>query len=413
MEKPDCYSRENYLGKKTIRLACVDYRQWYSPFLLKSLSRLYPNFTSFIYRPKYYKKIPFSSEKRLPKDPSAHPKIWSTYSFPFDILKRALHDRVNIVHIQWEFNEFGVFYASILLPLLLLFLRIAKIKSVTTIHSVLPRYDFKLNLPGFTLPKFSKKIVESAFILLYRLIASLSNEVIVHGDSLKLLLCHDYKSDPRKVSVIPYGVAPVAYSSAPSRRFDDYIPVGSEVILALGAVSPRKGLDTLIKAFEKLSFSHPSWVLVIAGHVPSYYQYYQNYLTELASNLIKQKRVIFLGAFNLQDTDRLMDISKIIVFPYIYNFGASSTLTFALQHRKLVVISELNFARDLLTDGENAILVPPQDPVALASSIDRAMSDSTLRLQIQKGVDDLLRKSSWDYVSEKTLYVYNKVLSEN
>ena len=107
----------------------------------------------------------------------------------------------------------------------------------------------------------------------------------------------------------------------------------------------------------------------------------------------------------------LLEISKVVVFPYIYNFGASSALTFALQHRKVVVISDLNFATDLLTDGENAIIVPPGNPVLLAKAIERAMCNEKLRNKIQKGLADLLKKSSWDYVAKETLKVYNKVLS--
>lgn len=395
-----------------LRISFVDYRQWYSPYLIKSLNRLCPNMVSIIYLPKSHKATPFSQEKRF-LNTSDSQKVWSTYTYPFDILKKALSDGVDLIHIQWEFNEFGIFYASLLLPLLLLFLRIAKIKCVTTIHSVIPRFSFGLNLPGFSLPRGTKIFAESSFIMLYKMVVSLSNAVIVHGESLKILLLLDYKAKPEKVFTIPYGVPPTAYSLKLSNGFDATLPQGSEVILALGAVSPRKGLDTLIKAFEKISSEHPSWILIIAGHVPIYYKYYYQHLKEIAPNLIEQKRVIFLGEFSLQDTDRLMEMSKVVVFPYIYNFGASSTLTFALQHRKVVVISALNFAKDLLRNGENAILTPPENPTLLANAIERAMCDDSLRSTIQVGIADLLERSSWDFVAKETLRVYIKAIKRN
>ena len=176
-------------------------------------------------------------------------------------------------------------------------------------------------------------------------------------------------------------------------------------------MSPRKGLDVLIRAFEKLSPEHPSWTLVLAGGFPFYYEYHHSYLKTLASSLIKQKRVIFLGKFKINDAHSLLEASKVVAFPYIYNFGASSALTFALQHRKVVVISNLSFVTDLLTDGEDAVLVPPGNPTLLAEAIECAMCNEKLRNNIQKGLVNLLERSSWDFVAKETLKVYDKVLS--
>ena len=336
--------------------------------------------------------------------------VWSTYSYPFDIFKKAASDHANLVHVQWELNNFGNFYASLLLPSLLLFLHVLRIKCVVTIHSVIPRASFSLKLPGFTIPKSIRIFVESLFIVLYKSIVLMSNATIVHGKSLKKLLCIDYKANPEKIFVVPYGVpSEVTTSYAPS-KFDGTLDRNQEVILAIGTISPRKGLAVLIKAFKMLSSKHPSWTLIIAGNVPSYYDYYYSYLTKLASS-IGNNRVVFLGGFNKLDVNRLLKQSNVVVFPYIYNFGVSSTLTFALQHRKVVVISALNFATDLLNNGENALLVKPGNPILLAKAIERAMSDQELRITIKKGVNNLIQKTSWDFVAKETLEVYTKVLS--
>jgi glycosyltransferase involved in cell wall biosynthesis len=404
------------LNKKFyLKVAFVDPRRWYSPNLLKSLSRLYPTLLSYIYLPKWsettpVKKIYFNSITAK-KERCNGFNVWSTYSYPFEIFKKAASDNVDLVHIQWELNVFGSFYASLLLPLLLLLLRILKVKLVVTVHSVIPRASFGLKLPGFNVPRGLTLFVELLFIMLYKLTVLLPNAIIVHGDSLKKLLCLDYKSKPEKIFVIPYGVESEVSSLHSLRKLDEISSEGQEIILAIGTISPRKGLDVLIKAFERLSSKYPSWKLVISGNVPSYYEYYYSHLKKLASSLIKQKRAVFLGAFSMSDVNRLLEASKVVVFPYIYNFGASSTLTFALQHRKVVVISALNFATDLLADGENALLIPPGNPVLLANAIERAMCNNGLRHTIQKGIDNLLQRSSWDFAANETLKVYNEALS--
>jgi len=364
-----------------------------------------------VYLPKWSKTESLHKEFYSPeKSTTESLMLWTSFLYPFQIFKKARSDNVNVVHIQWELNVFGSFYSSLLLPLLLLFLRILKIKSVVTVHSVIPRSYFGLELPGFTIPFGMTIFVESLFVFLYKIIALLSNAIIVHGEFLKKRLCVDYKLKPEKVFAMPYGVSSATFPLPSSRKYGAHFLENSEIILAIGTVSPRKGLDVLIKAFEMLSPEHPSWTLVISGRVPTYYESYYLRLKKLSSNLAKQNRVIFLGEFNLSDVNRLLEISKVVVFPYLYNFGASSTLTFALQHRKIVVISALNFSTDILTDGENALLVPPRNPTLLAKAIERAMCDDKLRRDIRKGINILLQRSSWDFVANETLSIYNKVL---
>ena len=399
------------MKKANLRIACVDSRSWYSPCLLESLENLSANITAFIYLPKSKKNQLKGNQSTEDAEKSYYSRsyVWSTYTYPFDIFKRAVLDRVSLVHIQWELNGFGSFYASILLPLLLLFLRIGNKKSILTIHSVIPRFSFGLKLPGFTLPRGARVFVQSGFILLYRLVSVLSDGIVVHGKSLRILLCNNYKVTSSKVSIIPYGV-PVCSTVATS-SFSAILSGNAELVLAIGAVSPRKGLDTLINAFKEVSREHPSWILVIAGCVPRYYKQYYLQLTELGKDLIKKKSLIFLGEFSPQDTDILMEKSKVVIFPYLYNFGASSTLTFALQHRKVVIISALDFAKDLLTDGKDALLVPPENTELLVHAIERAMSDEGLRSSIVTGIDALLQRTSWDFAATKTMAVYRKILS--
>ncbi len=392
-----------------IKVACVDYRQWYSPFLIKSITKIEPRIKFYIYLPKSKSEKSFARQKYFSKSAS---QVWSSYTFPFEIFKKAISDRINLIHIQWELNEFGSFYLSALLPLLLLFLRLANIKCVTTVHSVVPRHFLTQKLPGFTIPRGTKYLFEVALILIYRLVLFLSNAVIVHGKSLKKILQIDYKAAPEKISVIHYGISTEPYQLQSSNRFSSTLPQDSEIILTLGAVSPRKGLDTLIKAFSLLSSEHPAWILVIAGHIPQYYKYYSKQLKNLAPNLIEQKRIIFLGEFDLKDTNELMEKSKIVVFPYIYNFGASSTLTYALQHQKVIVISDLNFAKDVLTNVENALLVQPERTDLLAEAIKSAITDLNLRNKLEKGIVTLLKTISWDFVANQHLKVYLKMLNK-
>jgi len=150
--------------------------------------------------------------------------------------------------------------------------------------------------------------------------------------------------------------------------------------------------------------------LVIAGGVPQYYTDYYSYLKNLASSITEHNRIKFLGNVKMENVHKLLHSSTVVVFPYLYNFGASSTLTFAFQHRKVIVISALKFIEELLTDSKNAVLVKPGNVDALAEGIKRAMTDGHLRSTILREMDQFVHRNSWSIVAEKTLKIYEQIM---
>lgn len=68
--------------------------------------------------------------------------------------------------------------------------------------------------------------------------------------------------------VVPYGTAaPPPPSAAQDKAIDELIPVAKDrrVILYLGRIHPKKGVDLLIQAFAKVFGDRPDWLLVVAG----------------------------------------------------------------------------------------------------------------------------------------------------
>jgi len=62
---------------------------------------------------------------------------------------------------------------------------------------------------------------------------------------------------------------------------------------------------------------------------------------------------------------------------------------------------------DLVVDGETGIVVPPRDPAALRSALERLLADPDLRRKLGSAGRDRARTHfSWERVTDATLTAY-------
>jgi glycosyltransferase involved in cell wall biosynthesis len=63
--------------------------------------------------------------------------------------------------------------------------------------------------------------------------------------------------------------------------------------------------------------------------------------------------------------------------------------------------------RDLVVDGETGIVVPPRDPTALRSALERLLADRELRHRLgAAGGERARQRFSWEAVTDATLSAY-------
>ena len=153
---------------------------------------------------------------------------------------------------------------------------------------------------------------------------------------------------PSRVEVIPNGVD---LERLAPRRW----PRGTPRALFLGRLVPQKGLDVLLRALEDVPGLH----LDVAGEGPD-----RGRLEELAEPL--GERVRFLG-WRSDVVDLLADHHLLVVPSRWEGFGL--TVVEALACGRPVVATQVDILPELV--GEAGLLVPPEDPVALASALRR------------------------------------------
>ncbi len=187
---------------------------------------------------------------------------------------------------------------------------------------------------------------------------------------------------PEQLVVVPHG-APlelVATVDPPGLR-SDLAELDGRVLTTFGLISPGKGLETAIEAFAKVVTNHPDLRYVIAGQThPEVVRHsgesYRDSLVELTAQLGLGDRVRLVDAFlTTGEIGALMRRTTIFVTPYRGSEQTcSGALTFALAGGCPVVSTRYQYAEAMLSGGAG-IIVPIDDPAALAAGMDELLSD--------------------------------------
>lgn len=153
---------------------------------------------------------------------------------------------------------------------------------------------------------------------------------------------------------------------------EELLSPGEKLLLAAGRLSHQKGFDQLLQAFARVAWEHPSWRLVILGEGPE------------RAALERQIQALGLGTQVLLP-GRAGNIAQwyaraeLFVLSSRYE-GFPNVLAEAMAAGVAVVSSNCPTGpADLVRDGIDGCLVPPEDPVALAQALAVAMADDALR----------------------------------
>ncbi|MFF6994569.1 glycosyltransferase family 4 protein [Streptomyces sp. NPDC008313] len=146
----------------------------------------------------------------------------------------------------------------------------------------------------------------------------------------------------------------------------------SRIAVAAGRLFPQKGFDLLIPAWAKLVETYPDWQLRIYGS------------GERKADLraLIEEHHLYNHVFLMGHTDRLDDeLAKASFYVLSSRFeGLPMVMIEAMSHSLPVVGFDCPTGpADVLTHGVDGLLVPPEDPDALADAMSRLMGDGKLR----------------------------------
>jgi glycosyltransferase involved in cell wall biosynthesis len=319
----------------------------------------------------------------------------------FQTIAAIIKEKPSVVHFQHEFFLYGGLLSALLFPVLLSVTRILNIKVIVTIHGVVPRNQMTTKFANafFVTPNF---FILNGIAILTLIICKLTNAIIVHNSLAKSILTAHYGINREKVRVIHHGIG---INKGPEKE-----SVNNSIILFFGNVTPSKGIETLISAFEEIQV--PDAKLLIAGSIHSRGKEYFLEIKRLVAKSPASERITLAGYIPDDKIHELFEKSTVAVFPYTIAVSSSGSLSFALQHHKPVIVTSLPTFTETIKNNWNGIVVPPHDPKALAQAIKQILSNEKIRKLMIKRNTELSKELTWTTISEKTLELYRECTAQ-
>jgi glycosyltransferase involved in cell wall biosynthesis len=301
---------------------------------------------------------------------------------------------VDVVCLQHEYGIFGGRAGGYILELL----RRLKMPFVTTLHTVLrnPNHD-------------QHAVMEE--------IAALSDRLIVMSQHSTEILQEVFHVPIDKIDLIPHGIPDLPFTD-PNFYKDGFGTEGKNVLLTFGLLSPNKGIENVIQALPGILARHSNVVYMISGVTHPHIlrregDKYRDYLQNLAKELGVETQVIFRNRFESpQDLVELIGAADIYITPYKHEAQVvSGTLAYALCAGKAIISTPYLHATELL-DGERGVLVPFDDPKAIAEKTIALLDDETGRHAMRKRAYLYARDMVWNRVAQKYMKSFESIYNE-
>lgn len=201
-----------------------------------------------------------------------------------------------------------------------------------------------------------------------------------------------------RVCTIPNGISWQEYMACPPCQ------APTPYVLAMGRLVHQKGFDSLLFAFTQVVKLFPELQLYIAGAGVE-----RNNLEELACQLGITESVRFLGLVQGQEKIAYLRGADFFVCPSRFEpFGI--VVLEAMAAGLPIIATAVGGILDMIHDGQNGYLVPPNDTIALAETMVRLYASNQIKECFREEVVRIVPQYGWDRISTQYMALYRKVL---
>ncbi len=240
----------------------------------------------------------------------------------------------------------------------------------------------------------------------FRLVLACSTKIVCVSEAVKQAVLAGAKVPDDKLSVIYNGVELAEYDRPVDRQnvltklgiSRDRIVVGT-----IGWLGPDKGVDVFLEAAASVAESMSETVFLIVGGGS-----WESNLKRLAHQLQLEDKTYFTG--QQKDVVPLYQIMDLVVLPS-RSEGFGKALIEGMAARKPVVATRVGGIPEIVVDQETGILVPVDDPKAMAEAIISLLQDKAIMVKLgEMGRRRVEQMFTWEISAAKVEKVYAEVL---
>jgi glycosyltransferase involved in cell wall biosynthesis len=231
------------------------------------------------------------------------------------------------------------------------------------------------------------------------------------------LMVH-YGADPNRIAIVPCGFNPKEFHPVNKEAARDFLRISQrdKVILQLGRMVPRKGVDNVIQAMEFACSSVDRLKLLVVGGesdspdpaaTPEIGR-----LQQIARDCNICDQVIFTGRKSRSILKYYYAAADVFIStPWYEPFGI--TPLEAMACGTPVIGSHVGGIKYSVVDRHTGFLVPPHEPDALANRIIELLNNPALQQTMSRNAIKHVRNNfTWNKVASQIHQVYNSILTD-
>jgi len=204
--------------------------------------------------------------------------------------------------------------------------------------------------------------------------------------------------------IIPNGVD-LKHFSPDVPPIDEFCD-GKLNILFTGRLEKRKGVNYLLKAYQRVKEEIPDARLIIVGPGTRLRNKYEKHVRK---NGLKD--VVFTGHVSYEDLPRYYKTADVFCAPATGSESFGIILLEAMAIGKPIVASNIDGYARLITPGAEGLLVPPRDEKMLAQALVSLLTNESLRQEM--GARGILKAKEYDWkvLAQRIVDYYNSILN--
>jgi phosphatidylinositol alpha-1,6-mannosyltransferase len=220
-------------------------------------------------------------------------------------------------------------------------------------------------------------------------------------------LLQDLGVDAARLRVVPNGTDPERFQPFDASALRRSLGLdGQTILLTVGRLVPRKGIDTTLQALPALLDAVPDLTYLVVGTGPD-----RDRLERLAADLGVRDNVRFTGEVSFEDLPHYYNIADAFAMPSreappdVEGFGIVFLEAGACGVP--VVGARSGGVPDAVRDGETGLLVPPSSPDALAEALTRLLTSPDLAERLgRQARRAVVHDASWAHIADQLWDVF-------